>query len=73
MTSCDLLGHYLKKNMLSRNVPYIDAYTTWDLSEDFHSKRRFRRHENLEYRKLVSPIKITGWILRDFPFRNDPR
>ena len=59
--------------MLLQNVPYIDAYTMWELSEDFRSKRRFRRHKNSEYRKLVSPIKINGWILRDFPFRNAPR
>jgi hypothetical protein len=43
--------------MLSRNVVYMDAYTTWELSDKFWSNRRFQRHQYSENQKLISPIK----------------
>jgi hypothetical protein len=52
------VGPLLKIFMLSQNVGYIDAYTMWELFDDFRSKRRFWRHEYLEYRKLISSINI---------------
>jgi len=49
------VGPLAKIFMLSQKVAYIDAYTTGELFDKFRSKRRFRRHEYLEYRNLISP------------------
>ena len=56
MMSCDLLGYY-RKFILSQNVAFIDAFTTWELFCNIRSKGRFQRHKYSEYQKLVSPIK----------------
>ncbi len=40
--------------MLLQNVAYIDAYTMWELFNDFWSKQRFWRHEYSDIEKLSS-------------------